>query len=238
MNTIAQGLRQLCCISPSAEESTELQLTSAVRTAAQQEMSAIALNPPPNLAVDLPASENIHAISAEKRNLYAGSFHFRHPRHGDIEIFRLAKNNTQNTLDFKVNLSGKEGESSYIQRMYVADRDGNYNNASTLGYSDIFLPTEMQHRGIIYLLHFAAAESALRLGADKFVVDNVVSAEMHKVCQNLGLNEDGVGFGYYSGAAEGVKERCIDYMHTKGWMRMPEVMPDAMADIQKGWRQA
>ncbi|WP_208662101.1 hypothetical protein [Kosakonia sp. MUSA4] len=238
MYTIAQSLRQLCCISPQIEEPTELQETSAVRTVSPQDVHATAPNQPQNLAVDLPASENIHAISVEKRNLFAGSFHFRHPRHGNIEIFRVAKSDKQNTLDFKINLSGKGVESSYIQRMYVTDRDDNYNNASTLGYSDIFLPMEMQHRGIIYLLHFAAAESVLRLGADKFVVDNVVSAEMHKVCQNLGLKEDGIGFGYYSGAAEGVKERCIDYMHTKGWMRMPEVMPDAMADIKKGWRQA
>lgn len=129
-------------------------------------------------------------------------------------------------------MSGKGQESSFIQRMYVTDRDSNYNNASTLGYSDIFLPEEMQHKGIIYLLHFAAAESALRLGTGKFVVENVVSADMHKVCRNLGLNEDGVGFGYYSGAAEGVKDRCIDALRERGWMRMPDAIRDGRENIK------
>jgi hypothetical protein len=103
MNTIALGLRQLCCISPPTEESTELQQTAAVRTASQQEVPATASNPPQNLAVDLPASENIRAISAGKRNLFAGSFHFRHPRYGNIEIFRLTKSNTQSPI-----ISGKK----------------------------------------------------------------------------------------------------------------------------------
>ncbi|WP_152630275.1 hypothetical protein [Kosakonia radicincitans] len=80
-------MRQLCCISPPTEESTELQQTAAVRIASQQEVPATASNPPQNLAVDLPASENIRAFQQKKEIYLPGHFIFVIPGMEILKFF-------------------------------------------------------------------------------------------------------------------------------------------------------
>ncbi|MBR7964611.1 hypothetical protein KDW41_29940 [Burkholderia vietnamiensis] len=102
--------------------------------------------------------------------------------------------------------------------MYVTNSDLEYGGRSTFGYGDIFLPEQMQQKGIGYLLHYAAAEAAVKLKVQRLVVSNVVSGSMHALCEKMGLANDGVALDSYSGDPERVASNAATKTQAKGWL--------------------
>jgi hypothetical protein len=89
---------------------------------------------------------------------------------------------------------------------------------STFGYGDIYLPEEMQQKGIGYLLHYAGADAAVKLKVLRLVVWNVVSPPMHALCDKMGMANDGVVANSYSGDPRQVAKNTATKAQAKGWL--------------------
>lgn len=165
--------------------------------------------------MDNQSVSGVQSVTPEQTKLVPAEFHFTHHLHGAVSIKREAKTMDQNNIMLTITL----GSSVYRKQIYISNSDDSYQGQSTLGYSDIDFPDAMINKGISHLFHYAAVDAAERMGVDKFVIASVVSDTMHRVCERLKMNDDGAGFGHYSGKPQKVKDECDHNMRRKGWGR-------------------
>lgn len=141
-----------------------------------------------------------------------------HPKYGQCTVKRLPKTKDDTIATFEISLGGQKNQRPFSKSIYICNHDPDYQNQSTIGYSDIFLPDEMQNMRLINLLHFHIADSAKSLGVEKVVVSNVVSSAMHKACERAGMEDNGNSMYSYSGTPDDVSQNCLDTLKEKGWL--------------------
>lgn len=144
----------------------------------------------------------------------------RHGKLGDVTLVRHPKTADKSTVEFEFDFQHPAGElTNFRKEVYVTEHDALHENKSTLGYSDIYLPKEMQNKGVINLLHKALGDAALSMGIEKVAIDDVVSPHMMHVCESQGMGyAAGSGF---NGEPAAVIEKCNDKLVGKGWIAEP-----------------
>ncbi|WP_345829525.1 hypothetical protein AAGR22_21460 [Erwinia sp. HDF1-3R] len=214
MPSASQILRQLCCIPSNHPEDNSLDEMARPTSVnpLQQQGSSVARTPSCS-------TDNVHNVSPEEKKLFADTFSFRHPEYGSVDIHRDNKKDSDRIITLTIKMDDEKQKKGWSKEMYISNEDPEHHGDSTVGYSDIVLPENMQNKGISHLLHYAATDAASRLGVKKFVIDNVVSVAMHSVCARLEMKEDGLSFGSYSGNPDSIKDKCSENMRRKGWIR-------------------
>ncbi|WP_175865919.1 hypothetical protein [Burkholderia cepacia] len=161
----------------------------------------------------------VSPVEPELRTLAPAFYKASHQHHGEFSLEQLGKASDSRVVEFKLQLkTRKGGVVSARQEMYVDNSDPEYGGCSTFGYGDIYLPEEMQQKGIGYLLHYAGADAAIKLKVRRLVVSNVVSEPMHAVCDKMGMADDGVVANSYSGDPRQVAQNCATKAQAKGWL--------------------
>lgn len=153
----------------------------------------------------------------ETRALGEKIYKMSHLKYGQCTVKRLPKTKSDTIAAFEISLGGLKNQRPFSKYIYIVNNDEGYQNRSTIGYSDIFLPDEMQNKGLINLLHFHMADSATSLGVEKVVVSNVVSDAMHTACKNAGMKDNGNSMHSYSGTPDVVSKNCLDTLEKRGW---------------------
>lgn len=162
----------------------------------------------------VPASQT----NAVDKNYAKNVYRWTHPLHGALTITRRPKAAKENSTTFEIALNNRVND---IHSMFITLHDDEFSGHSTLGYNDIFLNDELQGKGISYLLHAAAAETAKLMNLEKFAIGSVVSDVMHTACAGCKMEDNGIASGYYSADPSTVFNACQLKIRKKGWRSSP-----------------
>ncbi|MBN3829427.1 hypothetical protein G3O00_38385 [Burkholderia sp. Ac-20384] len=157
------------------------------------------------------------SVNPESTEIPATKYEATHERYGNLTIQQAKKSRQSKLISYNLVLRFRGDIYEYRKDMIVDSADTEYGGRSTLGYSDIYLPEKMQNKGVGYMLHYALAEAGLAAGTDLIVVSSVVSDAMRRLCEQVGMKEDGVGWGSYSGRPAEVAQLAAKRARAKGW---------------------
>lgn len=159
------------------------------------------------------------ACSVESKVLPGAIFNASHPDHGDLTITRKAKSGDQKTLEFHLELTGKDSTMvNDMHSMFVSKSARGYQQ-SAVGYNYIDLYS-LAGKGVGHVYHAMAAASAKALGVSLFVVDDVVEDAMHGLCRGAGMrpsDENSNECNSYSLAPSAMERACRAKAESKGW---------------------
>jgi hypothetical protein len=158
----------------------------------------------------------------ERARLGKMVYALKHRDHGEVKLTRLPKDPASKAVTFYLALRSPSGDESRTpQAVYVTSQDEGHSDQSTIGYSDISLPAEMQGMGMSYMFHRALADAGELLGVDKVAIDNVVSSRLEAACNRMGM-EFGDNEGSYNLSPEQLKKNCDAILAEKNWSSEPE----------------
>lgn len=172
--------------------------------------------------IEMSNVQTIQSIAPTSRALPGATYRVSHPVHGDVTIERQPKSADSKTVTFNIQLQPGNGGSAvhYAHCMYVDNVDDEHRGHSTLGYADIFMPEEMQGKGIGYAYHAAAAQAARDLGVDRLVVNNCVSEPMRNLCENTGMSDLEASAAFsYAGSPEALIASNQHKSSQRGWVQ-------------------
>jgi len=140
----------------------------------------------------------------------------KHETHGTVMITRAAKASGQREVVFTITLTPLNALFViHKQTVYVSNKDGKHEDESTFGYGVITMPDQMQGKGIGYIFHWFAAQTAKDLGVTYFVVDMVTTVPMEALCNGCGMDPN---FSDYQGNPETVLASAYhNATNEKGW---------------------
>lgn len=140
---------------------------------------------------------------------------FVHPRHGSIDIFRHAKPNGIDKIEFTLHLSPNAGAPIQHQQTMFVQRaaDG---ARSWLKYSASGLDGKLRSAGGPVFLLRAAAAAAEALGLELVVVDATASKSTQTLCHSLGMTS-GKPAGEYKLNPATMKHNADHRITERGW---------------------
>ncbi len=174
--------------------------------------------PPSSTRASLQSVEKASQTNAVDKNYAKNVYCWTHPRHGELTITRRPKAAKENSATFEIELNNRVND---IHSMFISLHDDEFGGHSTLGYNDIFLAEGLQGKGVSYLLHAVAAETAKLMNLEKFAIGSVVSNAMHTACAGCKMEDNGIASGYYSADPSTVFSACQLKIREKGWRSIP-----------------
>jgi hypothetical protein len=133
----------------------------------------------------------------EKSTLAARTSILNHPVHGQLRVSRQAKGEDSNRVAFDLQLIAKDGSVSQCRVKFAVENSAPYHNGrSTLSSDEMDLEPSMRGKGVAALVLAEVALAGRQLGVDLIAGDNVVSDQMHIVCEKLGMSESTIRNSY------------------------------------------
>jgi hypothetical protein len=162
----------------------------------------------------------VSRVPPQQREMNQVSYTASHVEFGQLTVEQDYKSASDSKVSFRLQLQTPDGRNvSVTQEMTAENENPTYTNRSTFGYDVVELPEAMQGQAIGYFVQYVAAHAAIRLGAQRVIVDAVSNERMNFLVRKVGMtNKGAIDESCYSGDPNEVARRSLARLNAHGWL--------------------